>query len=340
MGLKLKLLAVFIGLASLSLGAWLLGLICFLFFFITIWPRRSLTPTAKSHGWVRISPRQALGLLLLFLSAVAIASGGVFSPFVFFLTGASILMWPAIIRKLPLGELVPMEGSILLRSRFLPVLWCAVAELKPGSEEFPKAASSFAGRFLLFTDTGKVYSIATCFAAGRKLAEAETLDRFRRAAPSGRAGAFLLPLDSVQAADVLRPKLTRVKFPLEKLADSASRVSGAIVLESDRRTVQRAAVFEIEGKSATPSIPARPVDIESPPLTWEVFDTVGKRTRWPQPDQFSNLLDSMLATRGVPMAERVRELETSGDQVKIQSLSGEEICTTRTQLRALVSIYS
>ena len=340
MGLKLKLFATLLGFVLLGLGAWPLGLLFFLYVAISLRPKRSPPARAGARWKLRVAPRHVLGLAFLLISALAAASGGVLSPLVFFLAGATTLMWPTLLRKLPLAELDPVGDSILLRSRYLPVFWCSVAELKPGADEFPKAASSFAGRLLILTDTGKVYSIAACFALGRKQAEAEALNRFRWAAPSGRAGAYLLPLDSAQAADVLRLRLTRAKFPLDRLADSASRVSGAIILESDRGTVRRAGVFEIEGTSKVPSFPSEPSDVESPPLTWEVFDSIGKRTRWPGPDPYSGLLDSMLATRGVPLAERVRGLETSGDRIKVQSLSGDEIQTTRTQLRAIVSIYS
>ena len=340
MGLKLKAFAVILGLFSFGLGAWPIGLLCFLYIVLSLRQRRPSSQTPKPGRGVRLSARHIFGLLCLCLSAVAVAAGGVLSPIVFFLAGVSLLIWPSLLGRLPLAELVPVEGSILLRSRYMPLSWCAIAELKPGAEEFPRAAASFDGRLLIFMDTGKVYFVASCFSLDRKQAESGALNAFKRATPSGRAGAFLLPLDSAQAAGVLRVKLSKAKFPVDRLADLASRVAGALVLESDRGSVRRATVFDIAGASKAPSIPAKPAQIDCPPLTWEVFESVGKGTRWPPPDSFSNLLDSMLATRGVPLAERVRELETSGDEVKIQSLSGDEVQTTRVQFRALVSIYS
>jgi hypothetical protein len=340
MGLKLKISAVIIGLISFGFGAWPIGLLCLLYIALSLRQRRTLSQTPKPSRRIRPSARHILGLIFLCLSAVALAAGGVLSPFVFFLAGVSLLMWPNLQRLLPLAEVVPIEGSILLRSRYVPLSWCAIAELKPGAEDFARAASSFGGRLLMFTDTGKVYSIASCYSLDRKQAEFEALDAFRRATPRGWAGAFLLPLDSAQAAEVLRVKLSRAKFPVDRLEDSASRVAGAMMLESNRGLVRGAMVFDIAGVSEAPSVPPKPPQIDNPPLTWEVFESVGKRTSWPPPDPFSNLLDSMLANKGVPLGERVRELETSGEQVKIQSLSGVEIHTTRVQWRALVSIYS
>ena len=340
MGWKMKLSALFLGVVLFEAGAWPLGLICLIYLALSVWPRRSGNPIAGAARTLRTSVRQGLALMMLILSAVAFASGGVFSPFVFLLIGVALFSWPSVLRRLPLTELVPQEDSILLRSKYTRLSWSALAEVKPGAEEFSRAVSSFGGRLLAFTDTGRVFSIATCSALSRKEAEAKILEVFRRAAPSGNAGAFLFPLDSKGAVGVIRLKLSKANFPLGRLAESASRISGAIVLDCDGGRVLRASVSDIDGPSSSPRLPAKPEAMVSPPLAWEIFESVGKRTRWPQPDSLSNLLDSMLATKGVPLAERVREFQTSGDLVKIRTLSGEDVQTSRAQLRALVSVYS
>ena len=276
---------------------------------------------------------------MFLLSAVAFASGGALSPFVFFAAGLASLFWRSLVRGLPRSDVVPVRDSILVRPRLMPFTWSAVAELKPGSDDFARAASSFSGKLLVFTDTGKVYSVPSCFALSRGEAEAKIMDEFRREALAGRAGAFLLPLDSIQATGVLSRNLSRMKYPMEQIARSAPRIPGALFIECGGGHVLRASVLD-QTPAPKPKLPGDPEVMSNPPLTWEVFESVAKGTRWPQPDSLSNLLDSMVATRGVPLAERVRGLETEGDGLKIQSLSGDEVRASRTQLRALVSLYS
>jgi hypothetical protein len=113
-----------------------------------------------------------------------------------------------------------------------------------------------------------------------------------------------------------------------------------LVIECGGGSVSRASAFHVLTPATAPSLPGRPKELDILPLTWEVFDSIGKRTRWPEPDGYSDLLDTMLATRGAPFPERVSQLESSGDLLKVRSLTGEEVPTTRHQLRAIVSIYS
>jgi len=338
MGWKLKALAGMIGIVLVGTAAWPLSLVCFLYLAEPLWRRSGKGPGGKRGGRTP-SVRSALVVTSLFLSAAAFASGGTLSPFVFLGAALASLAWPLVSETLPFSRASPVNGSVLVRSKYLPFAWSALAELKPGPDEFARAASAFSGKLLVFTDSGKVYSFASCLAASRDEAEAKVLGAFREAAPAARAGAFLLPLDSVQAREVLSRRLTRKKFPAEKLAVSATMAGGALFLECAGGYVLKASVLD-QSPSPSPRLPPKPWKVANPPLSWEVFESIGKGTRWPQPDHISNLLDSMVATRGVPLAERLKGFQTEGDLVKIQSLSGDEVRASRTQLRALVSIYS
>ncbi|MDG6910695.1 MAG: hypothetical protein JRN08_10040 [Nitrososphaerota archaeon] len=275
---------------------------------------------------------------MLVLSGVALSSGGVASPAAFLAGGMVVLLWPVLRPMLPFSEVAPVGDSILLKSKYSPVDWCALAELKPGAEAFPRAISSFRGTLLVFTDTGKAYALARCRSLSRKEAEERVLSKFRSSAPG--TGAYVLPLDGEVAADVFRLKLSRTKLPSGDLAESAPSVSGLLVLDCDGRSIRSGAAFRVEGASPSSTLPGRGTGLESAPLTWEVLEAIGKRTRWPDPDSLSDLLDSMTATRGVPVAERIRTLEGSGAQVTVHSLTGEEVHVSRPQLRAILSIYS
>jgi len=339
MGWKLKALVFLFGLALLTSGAWPLSLLCFLYLFLSQRRRSPSYSTEGARTRINLPWRQLIAAFLLLLSGIAFASGGMLSPLAFFAAGAALVAWPSLVRILSLAKLVPVEDTILLRSKYMPMSWCALAELKPGADQFPMGVSSFGGTILVFTDTGKTYSLARCFAFSRREAEERILTVFRLVARNGRAGVFLLPLDASLAADVLRVRVSPMKLRSDFLPASASKVSGLLTLECSDGRVRRASAFEV-GTPGAPALPGRARDLDSRPLTWEVFDAIGKRTRWPEPDRFSDLLYSMVATKGVPLAERVRQLESSGDQLTIRSLSGDEVQTTRPQLRAIVSIYS
>ena len=328
MGRKLKLVAGMVGAISFAVGAWPLGAMCLLYLLVALWPR----------GLGHLSKRQTLSMVSFMVAAVAAASGGTASPFVFFVSGVVLLVWPRIFRGLRLDDLVPLTDSVLLRGSVNPFSWAALAEVKPGSEEFSRSASAFGGRLMVFTDTGKVYCVAKCLAPGRMEAESKIIDTFRQAAWTAHTGAYLLPLEANQAAEVLRHRLSGTRSS-KRFLQAASSVSGVIVLDCERGTVRRASVFDIAGRTARPRLPDGSDEIETHPLVWEVFDTVGKRTGWPQPDSTSDLLSSMIATRGVPIGERVGGLETTEANVTIRTLSGAEVTTTRAQFRAVVSIY-
>ena len=337
MGWKLKVLVAFVGLVSFGLGAWLLGVVCFLYLLLAL---RSKKPSKGGGGTATFAlPRRLLAGALLLMAALAFASGGAASPLVFLAAGATLLLWPGLARVLPIAELVPEGDSILLKSRYIPIFWCAVAEIKAGAEPFPMAASSFSGTLVVDTNTGRTYSIAASLSLGRKGAEASIIDAFRSAAPRARAGAYLLPLDGGAAAAVLRQIGSPMKLRLNDVG-GISRASGFLALQCGHGKVLKAGAFEAAGDPGTPTPPGPLRGLDTPLLTWEVFDAVGKRTSFPDPDRYSNLLDSMVATKGASFAERVRELQSSGDGLSVKSLSGEDVSTSRPQLRAILSIYS
>jgi len=338
MGWKSKLLALFLGLAFFGVGAWPLGLLCFLYLVFTLRPKG--TSSGGGGFGPRLIPRLSAAGALFILAAIALGSGGTLSPLVFSLAGAVVLMWPSLIRRLPLSGLVPVRDSILLKSKFLPFRWYAIAEVKPGPDPFPMAAAAFSGTLFAFTDTGRTYCTVSCRASNRKDAEARLLCDFRSAAPAGRAGAYLLPLDSKGAADLLRIRLSPLKLPKAGFPSSLAHLSGLVFFECGRGRVNRASAYAVEGPAKTPLLPVRPDELEASPLTWEIFDAIGRRTHWPEPDRYSDLLDSMLATKGAPFAERLRSLEATGDELRVGPLGGESVSTTRPQLRAIVSIYS
>ena len=338
MGRKHRLFAGLLGLALLGTGLWLLGAGMLLYAGTSSSVHRFRNPLGKDGKTPKIGPRFFVAGLLLVLSAVAAASGGFLSPIVFLVSGTLVLGWPLVQPSVPLREVVPVKESVILKSKYFPFYWYALAEMKPGPEVYSRGVASVEGRILVRTDTGKAYYLASCRAFDRRTAESVLTMEFRLSA-LGRGGTRFLPLDSAESAHILSPRLSMVKGSFGEIIGSIPLSPGLFVLDCRQSRVCRGSSFRIEGEAA-PKVPATPDILKDSPLTWEVFEALGKRIRLPEPDTYSNLLDSLAATRGVPIGERFSELQSSDGAVTVRSLSGQEVRTTRAQLRAIVSVYS
>ncbi|HKT21199.1 MAG TPA: hypothetical protein VJR06_01055, partial [Nitrososphaerales archaeon] len=170
--------------------------------------------------------------------------------------------------------------------------------------------------------------------------ESRLLLRLRSEYLSRGSDAHPFPLDSNEAADVLRRKLSRMDLTAPDIIRDAPLVAGAVLLECRRGTVVKPGSFRVDEESRSPRLPRINQDAKGRPLTWEVLEILGKMTRWPDPDSFSGLLESLAVTRGVHLGDRLHKIEGSEDKVVVQGLVGGEVSLTRPQLRAIVSIYA
>lgn len=339
MGLWLKITAGFLVFALIAGPLWPVAIGCLLYLAISLRPRRSAlgkpeAPRSRAfRGYVPAS-------FFFVLGALALALGGRLSPVALFIGGAVALLWPVDPYLLRTGALTPATDSVVLRSKYFPFAWHALAELKPGSESFPRSLSSFEGTLIIFTDRAQCYSLVSCFAVGQREAESKLLLQLRSEYLGRRSDAHPLPLDSKEAAGTLRRKLSRTNLPASDIVGGAPGVAGAVLLECRRGTVVKAGSFRVEEESRSPRLPRANQDVRGQPLTWEVLESLGKGTRWPDPDSFSVLLESLAATRGVHLGDRLHKMESSEGKVLVQGLAGGEVRVTRPQLRAIVSIYA
>ena len=339
MGWKAALLAALLGLAFLASALWPVSILCFLYVGLYIRSSRAHKSSSTLSGALPSSARHLVGFTLIALFVVALLSGGTFSPVVFLVGGCLVLSWPSVERWLP-ARVVPVGDSILLRSAYLPFVWYALAEAKAGPELFPRAISGLEGRLIVLTQRGRVYTLVTVLALSRADAEAKVLARLRASAPRSLAGAYLLPLDAKEAESLLGLKLCPSRSLAAGLPESAAGVEGVLVLDCSAGFVLKATAYETRGSNGRATLPAGGGRLEQSPLVWEVMEAISKSTRWPEPDSFSNLLDSLVATRGAPLGERLLKLEDSGGCLVIHTLSGDEVRASRPQLRAIFSIYS
>jgi hypothetical protein len=218
-------------------------------------------------------------------------------------------------------------------------MWYALAEVKPGPEDFPRAASSISGTLLIFVDAGRAYTLAKCRAWSTNSALTQLLTRLKASASGHHSRAYILPLESKAASKLFLHRHSETKLP-EDFAAQASSLPGLLVVHASGGRIERASGFRISAPSNSPSLPLRCKEIANKPLLWELLETIGRRYRWPGPDAYSNLLDSVAATQGEPIGERLGGIEGSGGSIVVQSLGGERLELSRPQLRAIVSIYS
>ena len=338
MGWMGRLFVAFVGAISFGVGLWFVGILSIIYLAISFRPRSKnggKEPGARN----RLPMRLLLAGGLFVLSALAFGTGGTYSPIILFFTGVVVLFWS----HLPVGtvfaEVVPVEESILLRSKYIPFLWYALAEVKPGPEDFPRAASFLAGKLVIFVDSAKAYALAECRALGRNNAEAQLLSRLKDSASSRQSRAYVLPLDAKPASALFTHQLSETKIP-DDLASHTSSLPGLVVVHAQGGIIVKASAYKISARTKSPSLPVRCRDIGKRPLLWELLESIGKRSRWPGPDAYSNLLDSVSATRGEPIGERLGGIEGSRGSVIVQSLGGEKLELSRPQLRAIISIYS
>lgn len=338
MGRTRRLFVGLVGAVSFAAGLWFVGIISILYLAISFRPRPKVAG-GEANVKSRTSIRLFLAGALFLLSAVAFSTGGTYSPVLLTSAALIVFFWPHLHFGSTFSQVIPIEESILLRSKYVPFLWYALAEVKPGPEDFPRAASSLSGTLVVFVDAARAFALAKCRAWRRNDAEAQLLSRLKASASSRQSRAYILPLDAKAASELFLHEFSLTKLP-EDLATHASSLPGLLVVHALGGRIERASAYRIETPSDSPSIPLRCKEIENKPLLWELLESIGRRSRWPGPDAYSNLLDSVAATQGEPIGERLGGIEGSGGSIVVQSLGGERLELSRPQLRAIVSIYS
>jgi hypothetical protein len=337
MGWLKKAVILFVGLALLGTGFFFIGLLCLGYLVASFFFGKGKA-SQRAKGGLSVNPRYILAFVLFAVSLLALASGGTFSPIVFGTMAAAVLLWPVLPFGYLVSRVVPVKDSILLRSSLVPVVWHSFAQVKPGAEDIPRALSSYKGR-LVVTRSGSVYSHVKTFALTARSAEEKVNQELRRMASSiTPGGAYLLPLDSQESSRAFSGGYSSISQKGDPLAGPAPDL---LVLDASGSTVARYGSYEVaKGGRGNIIIPETHRVHRNPPLTWEALERLGKKLKWPDPDNYSNLLQSVHATQNEQLAERFSNLETAGDRVAVQGLGGDRVELSRAQLRAMVSIYS
>jgi len=289
----------------------------------------------------RIPAARIVGALLLLLSLIAIAAGGTFSPFVFGVPGFLLLAVPAIVPSIA-SNAKPVEDSIVLRGRFFPFKWFAIAEAKFSTRD-PSRALSGLGETVLFVSgpAPRFFIVFSALAPGRVGAEESIFGRMRAAAMAlSPLGVFLLPLDAGEAAEVSAlPR--RMRPPEGDLSGYLSSADYRAFLAEAENGVVTAFSFHRPGgreSSALERPRFRPV---STLFLGEMVRGALQRSGAPRPDEYTTFLSSMAATVGETLGQRITESAQGqeGQVLLVASLGTPKVRLSRAQLRAVTSVY-
>ena len=327
-----RLIAGVAGLALTVLGGWVVGLPLLAYSLLPVF--RGLRKARGSSG---LSFGQTPGFLLLLLAGISAASGGKLSVPVLSSAGLAVLLWSRI--PFPGHDWAPVEESLLLRSRLVPFQWAVVSEVKAGEEDASRALSSFTGWLVVRTKTGEAHAVSTFRALGRSAAEAKASAILRGWTAPSSPGVLLLPLAGADSTKPFRNRVEEVEQGSRLLEHELSSIPELLVLDSQAGVVVRTGAYRIVGAAEKASFP-RPVrGNPDRPQLWEFTSALSRHAPIGTVDELSTFLQSLAATRGLPLSQRVEELSGEGPSVKARTLTGEEVGLSRPQFRALISMY-
>ena len=346
MGWGRRAVALLALLVFLGLGAWPVTLMLLVYVIYSFrGPSMERVPAAQRYPLEnpgRPMGRYFVGGSLLLLSLVAAGSGGTYSPVVFLAAGAVVILWPSIDRAVGFGTVVPVRDTTLLRSRYFPLSWHALAEVKLESQGQTRGIAAMSGRILLFGGRAPaVFQVVSVHALAYRQAEARVLKKLRRETRLlSQRGAHLLPADSAAAASRLSLELERLDVGTEDFrAVSSLPFDAAVFLVRDGRVISHRA-FNILQPNGSAGIPTPDLKLDREPLFAEVVQEVGEKHGWPGPDEFSPFLAALDATRSEPIADRLRPKGEPDGGLAFETAGGAEVRLTRAQLRALARIYA
>jgi hypothetical protein len=346
MGWGLRIFAVIVGLMALGLGTWPITLLALLY--LTYSLRRPKTQRAYAIRQEALPKpkrpwgRYLLGCVLFLLALIAAGAGGTLSPIVFFIGGLAVFFWPSVFRSSLTGQLVPLRDSLLLRSRFFPFRWHALAEVKLEAQDQTRGVSALDGRLLVFAGKSpRAFQVVSVYAFGYKEAEDKVVRKLQRDTRMlSQRGAHLLPIDSLDARQRLSLTLDRLNVGTDDFDAVASLPFDVFTLQIKEGFVVSHQAFKVSEPNGPASIPPLGISPAREPLFAEVVEKIGEKHGWPGPDEYSPFLAAWDASRTEPLADRIRTRGEDAGRVIVETPGGAEAKLTRAQLRALARIYA
>ena len=350
MGLALKVALLLFAILVFPFGGWWITALIFAYLILPpLLFRRRKGPSAenreKGKGHAHLTTGRVLGVVLLGLSLVAVASRGTLSPIVFGVPGLLLVFRPRFLSRLSL-LVKPVKDSILLRGRFLPFAWFALAEVKVSTRDVEGAISGTNERVLLLSaGSPRILLVFTTSSVGRSRAEEVMLKRMQVTARALRSlGVYLLPLDSLGAYEVSQLRANRVDLADQNIRHSLSSDYGALAVEAVHGFVAKFELYERSYGKGGPgsSLLAKPNRIPGSSTTLrELLQAATQRTGTPKPDRYVEFLSSMAATEGETLGQRITQTVQASDNrlVLVASVGSPQVELSRAQLKAVTTIY-
>jgi len=349
MGWLGKPLAGMLALILLGAGVWQVALLIFAWLLIPpiyrAWRRKPASQNGgKPRG--RFPVRYVLGGFLFLLALLGYLAHGSFSPLVFGSLGVLVVLWGRLPTTALGSTLRPVKESVLLRSSPLPFLWVAVAQVKPLTRDMGRALAGVNGTVIVSaSETPSIYVVVERRALSERSAEEAILASLREAALHLSAlGAYLLPLDSKQAMALFQPSLEASKLGKVDWSNAvAFGTYDTLAIRQDNGFARSLGLYrKVErGREGRGRIPSPSQELTHPLFLMEVFKAIGSRLIWPNPDQYTAFLSSLLATSGEPVGTRI--LDAGGGSqsqiVVVKSQGSPPVELSRPQLRAVVRMY-
>ncbi len=276
-----------------------------------------------------------LASLFFILALVASHAGGTFSPLVFLSIGVAIVL-SGVLRFGPsISSVKPVPGSILLRSRWFPLSWTSLVEVKFGTSQMARALSSIGCEMLLTTDSEKisVYLPVRTLALSTPQADRKIVEKLALVAKSlGSKGAYVLPLDGAEAGARLAWSLKAVDLALEHGRNGVVSLNStqfdALVLKPEGHLIRAASGYiKVPNvKEGTVTLPSAGHKLQSQPLVWEALEVLAEKFQVREADAYTNFLSSVCATQGEGLGDRLANEGRDGSAtVMISSLGAQQV---------------
>ncbi len=349
MGWGLKVGLFILALVAADFSAWIITVPILLLLFLPpiLGHRggRKADRNESSGGGRGASVVNVVGAILLLLSIVALFSGGTLSPIVFGVCAFALLLRNQFSFQLP-TSIRPVKESVLLRHRFAPFRWSALAEAKMSTRDLEGALSGLNER-LVFTSDPKP-TIFVAFST-RSLSRVKAEDALtRRIQASARAlvplGVYLLPLDSTEATGISSLHASRIEPPTSSVRQNVSAADyGSIVIEAEHGFVKGFEMYsrrDEDVRATSVLSPLKAADTSQLTLR-ELLRGVRDKLGAPQPDRYGAFLSSMAATQGEALGQRITEAVQGGQEqvLLVASVGNPSVELSRAQLHAIARIY-
>jgi hypothetical protein len=342
MGKTAKVLVFVFALIAILAGGWPLGVILFAYLVYIVF-RRQGNAKRESAQKLRNGAVNALGMVLIVFSLIAVLSGGIFSPFVFGVLGIGILLRRRMrIPSIPI-ILRTESDSIVLTDRLFPFRRYLAAEIKVVTRHPAKALTAIDGT-LVFRVEGKAraYLILKSFSVTARSAETVLAQRLRdKTRTLIPFGVYLMPLNGQDALSAIRCGGTRLKLAEKTLFHSllASPLD-VVSVETIGKWVNRLGAYAETEEGGSTVIGGGRI-LEERITLWEVVKAIEHRLDWCEPDETTVFLSSLAATRGEPMGERLPSVGECGTQtLLVRSLRSPAVELSVSQIRILAEAYS